>query len=407
MGGDTFGFDINFIPGLETFIKEQIHANLAPLMYSPAVFPIEIAKMLSGNPIDQAVGVVVLTIHGAQGLKNPDKFSGTPDPYTVVSLNGRTEVGRTKTITENANPKWNETVYIIITNFTDTLTMQVFDFNDVRKDKELGIANFTLDKLEAIHEYENQQLEVLSSGKPRGVLQTDIRFFPVLEGVKLPDGTVQPAPESNTGIARITVEQAKDLDGTKSLVGQLNPYAVLLLNGKEVHVTKKLKRTNNPIFPDPNKSLLVTDKKSARIGVVLKDDRDLATDPILGSYQIKADDLLTLMEKGQEWYNLANSKQGRVKLALEWKPVAMTGISGSTGGYVTPIGVMRIHLQSARELRNLETIGKSDPYARVLLSGIQKGRTVTFTNELNPTWDEVVYVPMHSPNERPHSRSHG
>lgn len=35
---------------------------------------------------------------------------------------------------------------------------------------------------------------------------------------------------------------------------------------------------------------------------------------------------------------------------------------------------------------------RRDPYARVLLSGIQKGRTVTFTNELNPTWDEIVYV---------------
>ena len=369
-------------------------------MYNPAVFPIEIAKMLSGNPIDQAVGVVAITIHGAQGLKNPDKFSGTPDPYTVVSLNGRNELGRTKTVTENANPRWNETLYIIITNFTDTLTMQVFDFNEVRKDKELGIANFALDKVEAIHEHENQQIEVLSNGKPRGVIQADIRFFPVLEGVKLPDGTEQPPPESNTGIARITVEQAKDLDGTKSLVGQLNPYAVLLLNGKEVHVTKKLKRTNNPIFPEPSKSVLVTDRKKARIGVVLKDDRDMATDPILGSYQIKADDLLTLMQKGQEWFNLANSKQGRVKLALDWKPIALSGISGSSGGYVTPIGVMRIHFRGARELRNLETIGKSDPYARVLLSGIQKGRTVTFTNELNPTWDEIVYVPMHSPNER-------
>lgn len=400
LGGDTFGFDINFIPGLETFIKEQIHANLAPIMYYPAVFPIEIAKMLSGNPIDQAVGVVAVTLHGAQGLQNTDKFAGSPDPYAVLSLNGRDELGRTKTISENANPRWNETLYIIITNFTDTLTMSVFDFNDVRKDKELGVANFSLDKVEDIHEHENLQLDVLSNGKARGVVQADVRFFPVLEGVKLPDGTEQPPPESNTGIARITVEQAKDLDGTKSLVGQLNPYAVLLLNGKEVHVTKKLKRTNNPIFPDPSKSVLVTDKKSARIGLVIKDDRDLATDPILGSYQIKANDLLTLMLKGQEWFNLANSKQGRVKLALDWKPVALSGIAGGSGGYITPIGVMRIHFQGARDLRNLETIGKSDPYARVLLSGIQQGRTVTFTNELNPTWDEVVYVPMHSSNER-------
>ena len=400
LGGDTFGFDINFIPGLETFIKDQIHASLAPMMYDPNVFPIEIAKMLSGNPIDLAVGVVAVTVHGGQGLKNPDKFSGTPDPYTVVSLNSRTELGRTKTITENANPKWNDTLYIIITNYTDVLTLQAYDFNEYRKDKELGTASFPLDKLEQMPEHENLQLEVIANGKARGQLQADVRFFPVLEGQKLDDGTVGPPPESNTGIARITIEQAKELDGSKSIVGQLNPYAVLLLNGKEIHVTKKLKRTNNPIFPDPTKSVLITDRKKARIGLVIKDDRDLATDPILGTYQIKADDMISLMQKGQEWFNLSGTATGRVKLSLDWKPVALQGIAGGSGGYITPIGVMRIHFQSARELRNLETIGKSDPYARVMLSGIEKGRTVTFQSNLNPDWDEVIYVPMHSPNER-------
>ena len=401
LGGDTLGFDINFIPGLESFIKEQIYANLEPILVDPNVFPIEIAKMLSGNPIDLAIGVMAVTIHGAQGLRNPDKFSGTPDPYAVVSLNSRTELGRTKTVTETANPKWNETIYVIIANYTDALTLQLFDFNEYRKDKELGTATFPLDKLEEINEHENLQLEVIGNGKQRGVVQADVRFFPVLEGVKNEDGTEQPPPESNTGIARITLEQAKELDGSKSLVGQLNPYGVLLLNGKELHITKKLKRTNNPIFPDPTKSVLITDRKKARIGLVIKDDRDLSADPILGTYQIKVDDMLTLMEKGQEWFNLAGTKTGRVKLTLEWKPVGLKGVVGGTGGgYVTPIGVMRIHLQNARDLRNVETIGKSDPYARVLLSGLEKGRTVTFQNNLNPDWDEVMYVPMHTTNER-------
>jgi hypothetical protein len=61
---------------------------------------------------------------------------------------------------------------------------------------------------------------------------------------------------------------------------------------------------------------------------------------------------------------------------------------------------MRLHFQSARDLRNLETMGKSDPYVRVLLSGIEKGRTVTFKNNLNPDWDEVVYIPVHTIREK-------
>ncbi|CZR50948.1 probable transmembrane protein [Phialocephala subalpina] len=400
LGGDTLGFDINFVPGLESFILEQIHANIGPMMYAPNVFPIEVAKMLSGSAVDQAIGVMAITLHGAQGLKNSDKFAGTPDPYTVVSFNNGAALAQTKIVKENANPKWNETKYVIVTTFTDSLTLAIFDYNEYRKDKELGVATFPLERIQELHEYENEQLEVMAGGKARGVVQADIRFFPVLEGRDLPDSKKEPPPESNTGIARITIEQAKDLDGTKSLIGQLNPYAVLLLNNKEIHVTRKLKRTNNPIWDNGNKEVLITDRKNAKLGLVIKDDRDLGADPILGTYQIKLDDMQQLMEKGQEWYNLAGAKTGRAKFMLQWKPVALSGVGAGTGGYVTPIGVMRFHFKNARDLRNLETLGKSDPYVRVLLSGVEKGRTVTFQNNLNPDWDEVIYVPVHSPREK-------
>ena len=356
--------------------------------------------MLSGSAVDQAIGVMAVTLHGAQGLKNPDKFAGTPDPYTVVSFNNGAPLAQTKIIRENASPRWNETKYVIVTSFNDVLTLGVFDYNEYRKDKELGSASFPLEKVQEIREYENEQIEVMSNGKSRGALATDIRFFPVLEGRDLPDGKKEPPPESNTGIARFTVEQAKDLDGTKSLVGQLSPYAVLLLNGKEIHVTRKLKRTNNPIWDNGSTEILITDRTSAKLGLVIKDDRDISADPILGTYQIKLDDMMQLMEKGQEWYNLAGAKTGRVKMTLQWKPVALTGVGAGTGGYVTPIGVMRFHFKNARDLRNLETLGKSDPYVRVLLSGVEKGRTVTFQNNLNPDWDEVIYVPVHSTRER-------
>jgi Ca2+-dependent lipid-binding protein len=400
IGGDMLGFDINFIPGLESFIMEQIHANLAPIMYAPNVFPIEVAKMLSGSPVDQAIGVVAVTIYGAQGLKNHDKLAGDPDPYAVVSLNARDALAKTKIIKENANPKWNETKYIIVTSLKDSLTLQIFDYNEYRKDKELGTATFPLENLEQISEYDNEQLEVMSNGKARGIVSADIRFFPVLQGRKLEDGKQEPPPESNTGIARFTVEQAKDLDGTKSLIGALNPYAVLLLNNREIHTTRKLKRTNNPIWDNGHKEILITDRKSAKLGLVIKDERELAGITILGTYQIKLDDMMDLTAKGQEWYNLAGVTTGRAKMSLQWKPVALSGVGAGTGGYVTPIGVMRVHLKNARDLRNVETMGKSDPYVRVLLSGIEKGRTVTFQNNLNPDWDEVIYVPMHNSREK-------
>ncbi|KAM9879158.1 C2 domain-containing protein [Verticillium dahliae] len=400
LGGETFGFDINFIPGLETFILEQIHGNLAPMMYAPNVFPIEVAKMLAGTPVDQAIGVLAVTLHGAQGLKNSDRFAGDIDPYAVLSLNRRQELARTKHISDTSNPRWNETHYIIITSFTDSLDIQVFDYNDFRKHKELGVASFPLDQVEELNVHENERLDIFADGKNRGQVSIDVRFFPVLESTKLEDGSEEPPPESNTGILRFTVEQAKDLDGTKSLVGLLNPYATLHLNGRDVHNTKKLKRTNNPIWDNGSKEMLITDKKHAKLGVTIKDDRDITGDQVIGKYQIKLEDILECKEKGQEWFHLAGASTGRVKMMAQWKPVAISGVLSGTGGYVTPIGVMRFYFRGARDLRNFETLGKSDPYVRVLLSGIEKARTVTHRNTLDPDWDEVLYVPVHSNREK-------
>lgn len=70
----------------------------------------------------------------------------------------------------------------IVTSFNDLLTLQIYDYNEYRKDKELGSATFPLERIQEIHEYENEQLEVMANGKARGILATDLRFFPVLEG---------------------------------------------------------------------------------------------------------------------------------------------------------------------------------------------------------------------------------
>lgn len=68
--------------------------------------------------------------------------------------------------------------------------------------------------------------------------------------------------------------------------------------------------------------------------------------------------------------------------------------------YIAPaIGVMRFTFWQARDLRNVENVGKSDPYVRVL-SGFQvRERTSVIDNNLDPEWGETLYVPVHSTKE--------
>jgi len=86
IGGETFGFDIGFIPGLSSFIREMVHSTLSPMMYDPNVFTLNLEQLLSGAPLDTAVGVLQVTVLSARGLKGTKIGGGTPDPYVSLRL---------------------------------------------------------------------------------------------------------------------------------------------------------------------------------------------------------------------------------------------------------------------------------------------------------------------------------
>jgi Ca2+-dependent lipid-binding protein len=72
------------------------HGTLAPMMYDPNVFTLNLEQLLSGAPLDTAIGVVQVTVESARGLKGTKIGGGTPDPYISLSLNNREELAVTK-----------------------------------------------------------------------------------------------------------------------------------------------------------------------------------------------------------------------------------------------------------------------------------------------------------------------
>lgn len=65
------------------------------MMYDPNFFTLNIEQMLSGEPLDSAVGVLQVTVQSARGLRGA-KIGGTPDPYVSLSINQRAELAKTK-----------------------------------------------------------------------------------------------------------------------------------------------------------------------------------------------------------------------------------------------------------------------------------------------------------------------
>lgn len=64
-------------------------------MYDPNVFTLNLEQLLSGAPLDAAIGVLQVTVRGAKGIKSTKFGGGTPDPYVQISFNERETVART------------------------------------------------------------------------------------------------------------------------------------------------------------------------------------------------------------------------------------------------------------------------------------------------------------------------
>ncbi|KAH7883879.1 C2 domain-containing protein [Phlebopus sp. FC_14] len=398
VGGDTFGFDIAHIPGLSDFIREMVHATLGPMMYDPNVFTLNLEQLLSGIPLDAAIGVIQVTVEAARGLKTSKIGGGSPDPFVSISINNREELARTKYRPSTYNPTWMETKFILVNSLQDSLVLSLLDYNEHRKDTPLGAATFGLEKLLEDATLEGIELPVLKDGKDKGHVRFNVSYYPALKP-EIVDGKEE-LPNTNVGIVRLTVHQAKELDASKSFSGDLNPIAKVFLGNSNsaIHKSQIIKHTNNPVWESPIE-FLCSDKQSSVITIKVVDDRDFLKDPVVGYMSVRLEDLLMAeTSEGRDWWPLSGCKSGKVRISAQWKPLNMAGALSGANQYVPPIGVVRLWLQKATDVKNVEAAlgGKSDPYVRVQVNNVTQGRTEVVNNNLNPVWDQIIYIPVHS-----------
>ncbi|KAI7867816.1 C2 domain-containing protein [Spinellus fusiger] len=407
VGGDTFGFDINNIPGLQSFVQEQVHATLGPMMYAPNNYLVDVAGMMAGGvDLDAANGVLGLTLYSANNLKGSDLF-GSLDPYVTFHIGNtmNTELGRTAAFEDTSDPKWDETHFLLINTLSDNLCLQVMDRNVGRKDTLVGVAMFDLKEL-LEQQAEGLTLTVTRNGKSVGDIKCDLRYFPISQPEKQEDGTVVPVAESNSGVLRFLVHECKELGNEKKgfglpLVGSsdTNAYAIAKVNGVEKLRTMVFKRSVNPRWYKWVE-MFVADKTKLNLSVDVMDSNEFTDDVCLGRFSSRLVDIEEQITKqGQDWWTLKDGI-GKIHLGAVWKPVVMTGFSEGLGHgtYRPPIGVVRIEVLEAKDLKNVEALtgGKSDPYVRVLSGTQVRGQTEYIDDNLDPVWDTCLYVPVHS-----------
>src|ERR1700761_8492717 len=154
----------NQIPGLQSFVRDQTHAILGPMMYAPNVYTLDLEQMMTGGAsLTAAAGVIQFTIYNAKDLKNTE-LVGNSDPYIKLRLGNRPELASTAVKQDTLNPVWNETNTILINNLNEVICMEILDKDNLRKDRPLGQANFDLKSLEEEPIQDDVWCKVLRNG---------------------------------------------------------------------------------------------------------------------------------------------------------------------------------------------------------------------------------------------------
>ncbi|KAJ1900317.1 Tricalbin-2 [Kickxella alabastrina] len=430
VGGDTFGIDIAHIPGLRTFILDMIHATIGPMFYAPNHFTVDVEQLISGAvaKIPTAKGVLIIHVNSARGLPKMDTF-GKADPYVRVSTVKHPEIAkRTKTIEKTLAPSWNETLKLLIYSKTDTINLEVFDWNSVGKDEKIGFVSYPMQTLLDQAEAEGITLPIKMGESERGQLSFDMSYYPVstrtpqaatvdAEGNQLDPSAEAAAMESgeagegnsdldtlvdsNTGLLRLFVRSASNLAMTPALARKLSVRAEAYLDKELVIECPEIKATDAPAW-EVGKELFVLDRDTAVIRLVLV---DTASDRTVGTLKVKVDDALLHQtgETGSDWYSLDGHVQGKVRLNVKWRPILMDpdvamGLGQGKRLPGPPIGMVKLTFHEGRGLKNVEAASgsKSDPYMRVMVQNRIVAKTRYIANSLDPIWHETLFIPVHS-----------
>ncbi|XP_072957592.1 calcium-dependent lipid-binding protein-like [Typha angustifolia] len=183
------GGSLTAIPGLSDMIDDTVSSIISDML----LWPHRIVVPLGGVDVDTSElelkpqGRILVTVIRASALKNMEML-GKSDPYVVLYIRPMFKV-RTRVIDNNLNPEWNETFELIAEDKeTQSITLEVFDEDNIQQDKRLGVAKLSLNDLqpEASKEVELRLLPYLDTlkvkdKKDRGMLTIKVLYHPFTE----------------------------------------------------------------------------------------------------------------------------------------------------------------------------------------------------------------------------------
>ncbi|CAH2351101.1 tricalbin-3 [[Candida] railenensis] len=403
VGGDTLGIDVmSFIPGLSNIVMTLIHGTLRPMFYAPNSFVVDVEELMASFNND-SIGCAVVTVKRAENLKLATSGKKTKansfNPYVQLKVENNPDIEeRTKTKKSINDPIFMETKFILINALEGNhLNFNVFDLIPDKPDDQLiGTVQFPLADLLQEDEHMGVVKNIMESGKVVGKLEFNLKWFPTLAPKVLEDGTKEAITDSEVGILKLNLHEARDLDLSDTAVGLLNPYAEIYINNELLKSCRQLIATNEPSW-EQTLEALITEQSHTTVQVLVKDS---ANDTIVGALNSNLQDLIFETSRGQQWMKMPSTDkvsghgiQSNFRITAQWKALGMHDDKIGTFRDAS-IGGLRVHLRSASDVINLESVGKVDPYIRCIMNGNLRARTATLANTLDPHFNAVYFFPV-------------
>ncbi|XP_015668173.1 multiple C2 and transmembrane domain-containing protein 1 isoform X2 [Protobothrops mucrosquamatus] len=365
-----------------------------------------------------------ITLRRGTNLAARDR-RGTSDPYVKFKLGGK-EIFRSKTISKNLNPVWEERTSIFIEHLREQLYIKVFDYDFGLQDDFMGSAFLDLNSLE-----QNRPVDVILSLKDShypdqalGTILLNVLLTPKeqqREGTMLMRKSWKRTSKFQTqsirlsdlhrkaqlwrGIVSIVLIEGHGLKAMDSN-GLSDPYVKFRL-GHQKYKSKIMSKTLNPRWREQF-DLHLYEERGGIIDITVWDRDAGKKDDFIGRCQI---DLSTLSKEHTHKLELPLEEgEGHLVLLVTLTASAAVTISElSMNALEDPkeqkeilkrynlmqmfqnikdVGFLQVKVIRAEGLMAADVTGKSDPFCVIELNN-DRLLTHTIYKNLNPEWNKI------------------
>ncbi|CDY47278.1 hypothetical protein IGI04_040180 [Brassica rapa subsp. trilocularis] len=340
----VIGGDISAIPGLSDAIEETIRDAVEDSITWPVR---KVIPILPGDYSDlelKPVGMLEVKLVQAKNLTNKD-LVGKSDPFAKMFIRPlREKTQRSKTINNDLNPIWNEHFEFVVEDAsTQHLVVRVYDDEGVQASELLGCAQIRLCELEPGKVKDVwlklvKDLEIQRDNKNRGEVHLELLYVPFgagngvnpftsssmtsLEKVLKNDTADEVNASSRKrkdvivrGVLSVTVISAEEIP-IQDLMGKADPFVVLSM--KKSGAKSKTRVVNDSLNPVWNQTFDFVVEDGLHDMLVLEVwDHDTFGKDYIGRCILTLTRVI-MEEEYTDWFELDESKAGKLQLHLKW-----------------------------------------------------------------------------------------